>query len=168
MEPSQKWLFVRIGILLSVACAAFFSPVPVHPDFLHPAPLKFLGIIFGFSLFGATVVVSSMAKRTDNDLCRPSWFVNPLIFSQVYNYYEFASHSILASGFGFAAGRLLAATPNWFWEIPVTAGIGGILGVRAAMLGERNVTVPGHSPNQSTDPTFSSGTSRAGHEPRHR
>jgi hypothetical protein len=153
MEVSSRWLFVRIGTLILIVCYSALGPEPQHPDFLHPAPLKFLLVLFGVAVVGTTAVVSFMAKRRDENLWRPSWFVSPFAFGQPYNCYDFASLCILVYGMGFGAAQLIADVPNWFWEIPLTIGIAVWLSVRAAMLGNPDAIAPGKVPNQSTDPT---------------
>jgi hypothetical protein len=168
MKSSRKWLIIRSGTLLFTACAARFTPIPAHPDYLHPADFKFLCGLFGFSLFGVTVVVSGAAKASDRELYRPSWFVNPFKKYQPYIYFDFGAYLALAYGLGLAANNAFASIANWSWEIPVTVGVGGLLGVRAAMLGKRDLLDAADVPNQSPDPTLASGTSVAEQQPRHR
>jgi hypothetical protein len=137
MNGRKIWVLVRVGSLLLIACYAYLSPLPEHRDFLHPAPWKFLLEIGAFALFGVPMVISlSRLAKHSEDLRRPSWFINPLSVMQPLVFFDFGALCVVAYGLGCAATQFWRGPSNWFWEIPVTLGVGAWLGVRMSALGK--------------------------------
>jgi hypothetical protein len=155
--------------MVFAAASAPFIKMPLHPDFLHPAPWKFIIELLGFVVFGVPFVVSlSSATRANGELQRPSWSLNPFQTAQPLVFFDFAAFTAAAYALGWAVAQMLGGKTNWFCEIPLIAGFGIWLGVRVSMflfsskLATTSQAQEGDVPNQLPDPTSPSVTPPAG------
>lgn len=135
-DDRARWLIARGALLLLSFGGAFLGDLPVHHDFEHPAPVSFLAIIIGFTLFGLIYVVSisSVFKTADAKWLRPSLFIRPFGSRQPLVSFDTGAICMLAYAVGGAVRGLSESPHNWFWEIPVTAAIGLWIGVRLIMV----------------------------------
>lgn len=132
MEFNNRWLYVRIAIIVLSFFSAQFSAMPQHPDFMQPAPWYFPLAIAGFMAFGVPFVLVSqtLSNGSSEKWQRPSWFLPPFSYKQPLVSFDMTAYCIIAYGLSSAMVGLSNIPSDWSWEIYVSAGIGVRIGVR--------------------------------------
>jgi hypothetical protein len=140
MQSSNRWLYVRMAIIILSALSARFVIMPQHPDFEHPAPWYFPFVIAGFMSLGIPFALSiqGLSSRSSEKWQKPSWLVPPFSIKQPLVSFDMTAYCIIAYGFTSALMGLSTTPNNWSWEISVSAGIGVWIGVRLCMFIYRN------------------------------
>ena len=72
---------------------------------------------------------------------QPSWFANPFVpLSQPLQLFHLAGWCSIATGIGALFLGLLSTPRNWAWELPFSAGVGVLVGVRLVAAAARGGT----------------------------
>jgi len=133
-DNTKIWLLLRIILLVASLDYSFYFIETLPGNFSKPAwPFFFemIGIV-AISVFCLTFF--QLPKQTSGEKwIKPSWFANPFRLGQALSGFDLAAYCFLALGLGCLAIGLSREPKNWAWELPLSIGVGALLGVRAVL-----------------------------------
>jgi hypothetical protein len=136
MKKTRKtWLIARIFLILLGVFQGYSFTANMSGDFSNPSWL-FLVEMVVIVAFRIVFVISIQANNC-NALAKwqcPSWYVNPFNYREPLQFFDAASYYFLATGF---TALILAFTESpflWAWALPLSIGVGIMIGVRLSLL----------------------------------
>lgn len=134
----MTWFRLNVAI---IASCAIFAPLQVilsgAPPGFDKGSWSFPWLIAGFSLFAVVMLVGMQAINpwSEGRWVRPSLYVSPLRFNEPLQTFYMGALGSMAAGFGYFVLGIFDARVRWFWELPLSAGVGVWLGVRLCVWG---------------------------------
>ena len=132
MESSaQHWLWLRITAVGLSFLSARWSLSQMSGDFSRPSVL-FAIILTGFCAFGVAFVwlLQKMNPWSSATWQRPSWSASPFTMHAPLQLFHLGGWCSVATGLGGLVFDLFVQPRDWAWEVPLSAGVGILLGVR--------------------------------------
>lgn len=136
MKDSHKlWFLLRIALLAVALIHGVYFTETISGDFSKPVWSFFFEMI-GIVAVSVFCVTLFQLPRQASDVkwAKPSWFSNPFQFRQALSIFDLASYYFLVLGLGCFAIGLSHNPQNWAWELPLSIGLGALLGVRLVLL----------------------------------
>ena len=139
----QDGTWFRLNVAIIVTCAivaplqAILSGAP--PGF-DKGSWSFPWLIAGFSLFAVVMLVGMQAINpwSEGRWMRPTLYANPLRFVAPLQTFYMGALCAMAAGVGYFVLGIFDAAVRWFWELPLSVGVGAWLGVRLCVWGFPN------------------------------
>lgn len=134
MDKSQPmlapWVAVRIAILAIPFFGAGALVRSMSGDFSRPS-WSFFAELAGIIAAGTATVLGAQKFNPSFEFSwqKPRWSESPFI-REPLAILHFGACALIASGLGCLIYGLLSTPRNWAWQIPMSAGIGGWIGVR--------------------------------------
>lgn len=137
----MTWFRLNVAIIASCAIAAplriILSGAP--PGF-DKGSWSFPWLIAGISLFAVVMPVGmqSINPWSKERWMRPTLHMNPLRFDEPLQTFYMGALYAMAAGVGYFVLGIFDAAVRWFWELPLSVGVGVWLGVRLCVWGFPN------------------------------
>jgi hypothetical protein len=143
-QAMMHWLYIRLGIVVLAAVLSLFAPLT--PAAVPPIGWGALLAILCLTPFGLVFVVGlqTSTRQFGKAWRRPSWNLNPFTLFEPLQFFHLAAFASLA--YGAILTIRLKFTPVPFYAevlVPITMGIGLLLGIRLCMLLFRSKLEPG-------------------------
>lgn len=142
---NDRWLWTRLIALGVVALASPFLYNDIHAEFENQTPSW--GFIAAMLGFGVAAVLFPLAIQTsttvaDEAWSKPSWRANPFDWRQPVQSFHFGGWLFVVLGISTAIYALAIASRNFMFVLPLSVGVGVLLGVKFAVVAFRRKFEP--------------------------
>jgi hypothetical protein len=121
----RRWLFVRLGFCLVGLVQPAFK-LESLPDDFSKRSWPFFFELWAMVVLGVLFVLGlqKVNPRMDIPWESPSWMRCPFSLKQPLQFFHFCAWYMICGGIGSLVFGLLRTPTNWFWEIPMSTGLG--------------------------------------------
>jgi hypothetical protein len=133
----QNWLWPLIRLCWIVVGLAQGPWLAAELDAqnIHDPSWTFAAEMIAIVAAGVVFVVGLQAGRRSPaaEWPRPSWFESPFGRDRWVPLFDASAYYVLATGISCAIFELRGVPKTWAWEIPISTGLGLLIGARACL-----------------------------------
>jgi hypothetical protein len=140
-DVNNYWFKARIALLaLCFIASPLFLSATRHEDFSQPSwsfPLIMVGIVTLATIF--VVGLQQINPLSHETWERPSWSSSPFDGWSLLRNFHISAWCLISTGVGSLVFGLVATPHSWAGELPLSVGVGVLLGVRIVSSGSEGV-----------------------------
>lgn len=134
-DNAKIWFLLRIALLVVALIHSVYFVKTLPGDFSRPTWPFFFEMV-GIVAISVFCVTFFQLPKQESDVrwTKPSWFANPFRARQALSLFDLAAYYFVVLGLGCLVIGLSREPRNWAWELPMSIGIGALLGVHIVLM----------------------------------